>query len=239
MTRRIRFRSIASVALAGLSFLLVPSAHAQGDAQRGAKAFQICAACHSLEPGRNLTGPSLANLFGRKAGTAPGFLRYSDALKRSGVEWNPKTLDAWLRGPEKFIPGNDMTFPGITDPKVRADIIAYLQAVSAGNAPSSPAAQGGMMGMMGGGRMPGLKQAGADSVVMSIRHCGDTYFVTTADGKTHKVWEFNMRFKTDTGDSGPNSGKPVLVGVGMRGDRAAVVFSSPVEFGNFIKQQCD
>lgn len=73
----------------------------------------------------------------------------------------------------------------------------------------------------------------------AIRHCGDTYFVTTGDGQVEKIWEFNLRFKTDTSDSGPAPGNPVLIGAGMRGDRAAVIFSSPTELGSFIKQWCE
>lgn len=203
-------------------------AHAQGDAQRGVKFFAQCAACHTLEPGRNLTGPSLANLFGRKAGTVSNFLRYSEALRRSGVVWDEKTLDAWLKSPEKFIPGNDMTFPGIADDRARRELIAFLKA-----AETTPGVQ------RTGPRMPNLKKATPETIVKSIRHCGDTYFVTTGDGKTEKLWEFNLRFKSDTSDSGPDPGKPVLLGVGMRGDRAAVVFSSPSEFGAFIQQRCE
>jgi len=217
--------------LAIIAALVLSAAHdayAQGDAQRGAKLFQQCIACHTLEPGRNLTGPSLANLFGRKAGSVSGFLRYSDALKRSGVVWNEQTLEAWLKDPTKFIPGNEMAFTAIKDDAVRRDFIAYLKAADT------------MPGMQRTGpRMPNLKKAKPDSIVKTIRHCGDTYFVTTGDGKTEKVWEFNLRFKSDTSNSGPDPGKPVLLGVGMRGDRAAVVFSSPSEFGAFIQQRCE
>lgn len=201
---------------------------AELDAARGAQVFRACAACHSLEPARHLTGPSLADLFGRKAGSAPGFLRYSDALVRSGLVWDEKTLDAWLADPDRLVPGNEMGFRGIRDPAARRDLIAYLKAAQA-----SPELR------RGGLRLPSLKKAAAESVVATIGHCGDTYFVTTADGKTHKIWEFNLRFKTDTADSGPLPGKPVLIGVGMQGDRAAVVFSSPAELGAFIRQRCD
>jgi cytochrome c len=227
-------RAIGCLLLAGIPALL-PAA--ENDAQRGAAAFNVCAACHSLEPGRHLTGPSLANVFGHKAGAAPGFMRYSDALQKSGIVWNERTFDAWLANPAKLVPGNDMTFPGIKEPQTRQDVIAYLKAVSEGKAPA-PAAQGGMMGMMGEGSTPNLKQADADSIVRSMRHCGDTYFVTTADGKTHKVWEFNLRFKTDSSANGPSPGKPAVVGVGMRGDRVAIVFAAPSELSSFIKQSC-
>jgi len=222
-------KSLHSLAiLAALASGTMPDARAEADPARGAAAFRACAACHTLEPGRNLTGPSLANLFGRKAGTVPGFLRYSDALRRSGVVWNEQTLDSWLRDPEKFIPGNDMAFPGVKEEAARRDLIAYLK--TAGSKPGAQPA---------GPRLPNLKKAAPADIVKSIHHCGDTYFVGTEDGKTHKIWEFNLRFKSDTSDSGPSPGKPVIVGAGMRGDRAAIIFSSPTEFGAFIIERCE
>ena len=207
---------------------LVPvSAVAAEDAQRGAKAYQNCVACHSLETGRHFTGPSLANLFGRKAGTAPGFQRYSDALQRSGVIWDEKTLDAWLREPDSFIPGNVMTFPGLKDETMRRDLIQYLKA-----ADSIPGAR------RAGPRLPDLKKAPPEGIAKVVRHCGDTYFVTTGDGKTHKIWELNLRLKTDTSVTGPAPGKPVIVGTGMQGDRSAIVFSALREIGELVKEQC-
>jgi len=204
------------------------AALAQSDAQRGAQAYKACVACHSLEPGRHLTGPSLANLFGRNAGTAPKFLRYSDALKRSGVVWDEKSLDTWLKDPDKFIPGNEMPFPGIKGDRMRRDLIAYLKAADANSV--APRAMGP--------RMANLRKAKPESIVKSVRHCGDTYFVSTADGSTHKIWEFNLRLKTDTSDAGPAPGKPVIVGAGMQGDRASIVFSALGEIGELVKEQC-
>ena len=208
--------------------LATASAFGAEDAQRGAKAFQACVTCHSLEPGRHFTGPSLASVYGRRAGTAPGFQRYSDAVLGSGVEWNEKTLDAWLRDPASFIPGNVMTFAGLKDDKVRGDLIGYLKV-----ADSKPGAR------RPGPRLPDLKKAPADSAVKAVHHCGDTYFVTTQDGKLHKIWEFNLRLKTDTSVTGPFPGKPVIVGTGMQGDRAAIVFAALREIGELVKEQCD
>lgn len=222
--RSAKFNAILYVAL----LLTASSVQAQTDAQRGAQAYKTCVACHSLEPGRHLTGPSLANLFGRKAGTASNFLRYSDALSRSGLVWDEKTLDAWLKEPDKFVPGNDMAFPGIKDDKTRRDIISYLRAVDAVPGTPRPA----------GARVANLKKAKPDSIVKSVRHCGDTYFVGTEDGSLYKIWEFNLRLKTDTSSNGPTAGKPVILGVGMRGDRTAVVFSSLTDLGAFVKEQC-
>src|SRR5713101_7372670 len=82
------------ILIAGLVFGL--EARAAGDAARGVKVFQACMACHSVQPGEHLTGPSLAHIWNRKAGTVEGFLRYSDALKRTDIVWNEATLDKWL-----------------------------------------------------------------------------------------------------------------------------------------------
>jgi cytochrome c len=211
-------------------------AFSAADATRGAKAFQQCAACHSLTAGEHLTGPSLANVWGRQAGTTKDFLRYSDALKKSGVTWNEKTLDQWLTNPERFIPGNTMTFPGIKEPSARQDVIAYLRAASQGKAPAAAEGKGGMM--MGRSQRANLKKADTDTQVVSLTHCRDTYTVQTAKGTTHKIWEFNLRLKTDSSNDGPHPGKPVITGSGMMGDRASVVFASPAEISSFIKESC-
>jgi len=93
-----------------------------------------------------MTGPSLATVWGRRAGTVEGFPRYSDALKNSGVAWNWKNLDRWLSNPREFIPGNLMNFRGVADERARRDLIAYLNAVSEGKWISAAGQAGGMMG---------------------------------------------------------------------------------------------
>jgi cytochrome c2 len=89
--------------------------------------FRACAPCHSLEPDRNMTGPSLANLWGHKAGSLPSFDRYSDALKSSGIIWDDRALDGWLTDPQRMVPDNEMPFEGINDALVRADLLAFLK----------------------------------------------------------------------------------------------------------------
>jgi cytochrome c len=118
--------------------LLADTAIAAGDPGRGARIFQWCLACHSISPGEHSTGPSLANLWQRKAGTTEGFARYSSALKGANVEWNENNLDKWLRSPKQFIPGTIMNYQGIKDAQERADLIAYLKAVSENMVPAVP-----------------------------------------------------------------------------------------------------
>jgi cytochrome c len=211
-----------------VGLLLAGTIYAAADAQRGAHAFRACAACHAIDSDRHLTGPSLYGIWGRKAAEQPSYRRYSDALKRSGLVWDEKTLDAWLRDPEKLVPGNAMTFAGLPQPQARADLIAFLKAASEGKAPRAPQAR----------PLPELKKAAPELTVASIRHCGDSYFVTNAKDQTRGFWEFNLRFKTDSSASGPEPGKPVLVSQGMQGDRAQVVFSNPAEISRFIREGC-
>jgi len=151
-----------------------PGQPASADATRGAALYRLCAACHSLEPGLHLSGPSLRAIWGRRAGTVDGFGRYSDALRRAGIAWDAATLDRWLERPPALVPDTTMTFPGVADPRQRADLVAFLQAVAEGRAPTPP---GG--GMMTAGRRPDLKQVEMARRVTAIRRCGDAYHVTT------------------------------------------------------------
>jgi cytochrome c len=73
--------------------------------------------------------------------------------------------------------------------------------------------------------------------VRKITHCGDTYRVTTAGGKTRAFWEHNLRCKTDASADDPEKGAPALMGAGMMGDRADVFFASPNEISGFIRNR--
>src|SRR6266567_1046979 len=100
---------------------------ADGNAARGQRAFNACAPCHSLEPQRNMTGPSLAELWNRKAGSLASFSRYSPALKSASIVWNDKTLAEWIKDPQHVVPGSQMTFGGMKDAQQRADLLAFLK----------------------------------------------------------------------------------------------------------------
>jgi cytochrome c len=233
-----KFAIIALVTFASLS-----SAYAgQGDAARGQQDFRACAPCHSLEPDRNMTGPSLANLWGRKAGSLPSFDRYSDALKSSGIIWDDRALDGWLTDPQRMVPDNDMPFEGIKDARVRADLLVFLKDATKPGAPQQTAQQGGMKGMGGmmggGGRDPNLKSLEPAKQVKAITYCRDTYRVTTADGKTRAFWERNLRFMTDSSQDGPEKSAPAIMPAGMMGDRAAVIFAAPEEIAKMIEPRC-
>jgi cytochrome c len=91
-------------------------------------AFAQCASCHSTEPGKNLIGPSLAGIFGTKAGEVAGY-NFSTAMKESGLTWDEATLDRYLKAPREVIPGTKMTYPGLKDDAKRAAVVAYLKSL--------------------------------------------------------------------------------------------------------------
>jgi cytochrome c len=120
-----KLSGILSGAVILLPFALVAQAQGVGDAQRGAQVFVQCKICHSLEAGKNMVGPSLHGLFGRKSGSVPGFA-YSPAMKNANVTWNDDTLSKYLADPKAFVPGDKMVFAGIKDPSKLGDLLAYL-----------------------------------------------------------------------------------------------------------------
>lgn len=230
------------IALATLHALGAETLAADGNAERGQRVFGACAVCHSLQPDQNMTGPSLSEVWDRKAGSAASFSRYSSALKSANIEWNDKALDEWIKDPQDLVPGNEMTFPGIKDAQQRADLLAFLKEATKKGA-SQTAQQGGPMGgmmggMMGGAQVPNLKKLYSAQRVQTITYCKDTYTVTTANGQSRKFWVRNLRLKTDASNDGPERNAPALVDAGMMGDRADVIFADPGEISPFIAPKC-
>jgi cytochrome c len=233
-----RERIAFAVALAVGAFVLIShrAGGATGDPEQGAAAFRVCRACHTLAPGEHRTGPSLAGVFGRKAGAATGFHRYSEAFRSADLLWGEDTLDAFLADPQDFLPGNRMTFAGVEDPQARADLIAYLRVATAEGAQAEATEQGGMMATP---QLTDLRrEVGPNNRITSIRYCDDTYTVAVEAGDPHQFWEFNLRFKTDSSDKGPAPGHPVLIPASMMGDRAFVIFAAPEEISDLIEKRC-
>jgi cytochrome c len=100
--------------------------------EAGADTFKKCLACHTPDKGgRNLVGPNLWGVVGRKIGAAPGFeARYSDAIKGHPGEWTWTELAKYLHNPAQAIPGNKMIFAGVPDNVDLADLLAYLGKLS-------------------------------------------------------------------------------------------------------------
>jgi nitrite reductase (NO-forming) len=110
------------------------------EAAAGRQVYRKCQACHSLQPGKNGLGPSLADVIGQKAGHVSTY-NYSPAMKNSGLTWDAATLDRYLADPQKVIPGNKMPFPGLKNETERKTVISYLTETSAPPAAAAATAQ--------------------------------------------------------------------------------------------------
>jgi cytochrome c len=105
-------------------FIKVASAQ---DVAAGEKAFNVCRACHEIGDGaKNLVGPVLNGVVGRKSGSYPGYV-YSDANKNSGITWDETTLMEYLKNPRAKVPGTKMLFPGLKKENDIVNVIAFLK----------------------------------------------------------------------------------------------------------------
>jgi cytochrome c len=108
---------------------------ASASAQRGAEIAKQCQACHNLQEGQGAkVGPDLYGVVGRKIASVPNF-NYTPALKAKSGTWDFDTLNTWLTKPAAFAPGTAMTFAGLSSEKQRADVIDYLDSLSANPVP--------------------------------------------------------------------------------------------------------
>ncbi|HEY2179761.1 MAG TPA: cytochrome c family protein [Caulobacteraceae bacterium] len=108
----------------------LPAAYQSADLANGEAKFAICKTCHTVVQGGGvMTGPNLFGIFGRKAGTSPGFA-YSDGLKTLGITWDADRINQWIANPRAMVPVTKMTYIGMENPKDRTDLVAYLKTVT-------------------------------------------------------------------------------------------------------------
>jgi cytochrome c len=120
-------RVFRSAALLAMLVVICPIAGRAADADAGQAIFKTqCGICHSPVQGKNMVGPSLFGVVGRKSGSVEGF-HYSAANRAAEITWTPEILDKYLTAPREVVPGTIMTYPGLKDDTKRADLIAWLE----------------------------------------------------------------------------------------------------------------
>src|ERR1700759_5438222 len=114
-----------------------------GDPAKGEQVFKQCMTCHRTD--KNLIGPALGGVIGRKTGTAAGF-SYSDLNKNAGengLGWSEDLIFEYLPDPNAFpkksLPDEGkpdlatgttkMTFKPANEQQ-RKDVIAYSKTFS-------------------------------------------------------------------------------------------------------------
>lgn len=128
-------KSVIAIGVLSAALLAAGAASAAGSAVDIAKGKALfdgqCSLCHSDSAGVEGAAPSLNGVVGRKAASDPGFPAYTKALKASGVAWTEATLDQFLTGPQKMVPGTAMPI-SIASPIDRHHVIAYLASLKHG-----------------------------------------------------------------------------------------------------------
>jgi cytochrome c len=113
--------------LAGVIVVASSAGALAQDAAAGETSFKKCLPCHRIGEGaKNLVGPELNGLEGRKSGSAEGY-SYTEANKNSGITWDEAQFKEYITNPRTKIPGTKMVFAGISSENERNNLWAYLK----------------------------------------------------------------------------------------------------------------
>ena len=108
---------------------------AMGDLAHGEKVFKKCSACHMIaSDGKNMIGPNLWNVIGRKAGSVNDY-KYSKAMVAYAKQWSFEEMNSYLIKPQAYIKGTKMAFAGLRKEKDRASVILYMNSKSSSPKP--------------------------------------------------------------------------------------------------------
>jgi cytochrome c len=122
---------LTTIILTFAALTALPGVAAAQDVAAGEKVFAKCKVCHQVgETAKNLVGPELNGVIGRKAGSVTGY-NYTDANKNSGLTWDEATMKEYLKNPKAKIPGTKMIFAGLPKDQDIEDLIAYLKQFAA------------------------------------------------------------------------------------------------------------
>lgn len=87
-----------------------------------------CAKCHQVgDSAKNRVGPVLNGIFGRQAGTVPGFRNYSDGLRQSGIIWTPENFRSFVKDPKAMVIGTTQVYKGLKDDESVTQLIEFLK----------------------------------------------------------------------------------------------------------------
>jgi cytochrome c2 len=92
----------------------------------GDAVYARCEACHEAPPGETPSAPSLHFILRKDVASQTGY-DYSPALRAVGGRWTEARMDEFLRDPNAFAPGTQMTQGKVEDPAERRAIVEFLK----------------------------------------------------------------------------------------------------------------
>lgn len=162
------------------------------DPANGERLFRQCKACHTVEKGgASRVGPNIYSVVGAEVASVDGY-RYSSALRDLGGNWTADQLDGFLENPRKAVSGTKMSFRGLSDPRDRADVIAYLNQQS--DAPLDLGAAGGDAAAEDSAGSPAedfgqlVLAPGAEETFYACTAC-HSEMIVAQQGKTREAWD--------------------------------------------------
>src|SRR3546814_10994720 len=131
-----------------------------------------------------------------------------------------------------------MVFRGIDDAQARADLIAFLEIAGRPGGGEKAVAEGLLpAAWLSAGAPELIRDAPPAARVTAMRHCGDSYFISTGDGRETPYWDKNIRLKIDSIETGPPPGVPVILQAGLGGDRLPGVLSALPHINPLIQEK--
>ena len=122
--------TLASASNTGQAAVGIKELLAMGTVEHGEKVFKRCSACHMIAAGgKNMIGPNLWSILGKKTGVASGY-KYSKALAAYGKDWTFAEMNGFLIKPSAHIKGTKMAFAGLKKEKDRASVILFMNSKS-------------------------------------------------------------------------------------------------------------
>ena len=120
-----RGKSLLPLAAAVIVAVVSGPVFADSRADIGKRIFKDeCAVCHATRAGAHKMGPSMAGIYGQRAG-GTDFRQYV-GLKDLDFSWDAENLDKFLGDPEGFLGRETSMFSTMEDAQKRAEVIEYL-----------------------------------------------------------------------------------------------------------------
>jgi cytochrome c len=233
---KIKSKALIFSMLVSLPQVLIADDKVEELQKKGAAQFSKCYFCHSLKASVHMTGPSLAGIWNAKAASQKDFELYSDSLKKSGLVWDEKTMQNWLRNPKHLVPGTSMTYDFAGDDESLENLIEFLKVATVPDGYKTVLNKKWISKEFADGQRPrSWIEPSDDQVVEKIEYCKSIYTIYRKASGVSKYWEENINLRVSASDRNGGIKSIRILPTGSLGDRFLILFPSFVSMNKSIK----